>query len=67
MRTSSNIRRIASGASLAGLVLGVCLVVGADRANDVIRRILGATPALAFDGTTTPSTAALSPADGSRG
>jgi TPR repeat protein len=66
MRTSSNIRRIATGASLAGLVLGVCLVVGADRANDVIHRILGATPALAFDGTTTPSNAALSPADGLR-
>jgi hypothetical protein len=42
-------------------------VVGADRANDAIHRILGATPALAFDGTTTPSTAALSPADGLRG
>jgi len=67
MRTSSNIRRIATGAGLAGLVLGVCIVVGADRANDVIHHILGATPALAFDGTTTPSTAALSPADGLRG
>jgi uncharacterized protein len=67
MRTSSNIRRIATGASLAGLVLGICIVVGADRANDVIHRILGATPALAFDGTTTPSPAALSPADGLRG
>ena len=67
MRTSSNIRRVATGASLAGLVLGVCIAVGADRANDVIHHILGATPALAFDGTTTPSTAALSPADGLRG
>ena len=52
---------------MAGLALGVCIVVGADRANDVIHHILGATPALAFDGTTTPSTAALSPAEALRG
>jgi uncharacterized protein len=67
MRTSSNIRRIAAATSLTGLVLGVCIVVGADRANDAIHDILGATPALAFDGTTTPSTAALSPVDALRG
>jgi TPR repeat protein len=58
MRISSGIARIVTGAMAASLAGGLCLVVGFN----------GHTPdrALAFDGTTSPATAALSPSDGLR-
>ncbi len=64
MRTSNAIARVATGAALAALA--VALVVGAAR-HVKIGGMLGAAPAYAFDGTTTPSTAALSQGDALRG
>jgi TPR repeat protein len=55
------------GAVSAALVLGLCLVSAPDRARNLVDRVFGTAPAFAFDGTTTPSTAALSPADALRG
>src|SRR5580704_15659771 len=66
MRTSSSIIRLATGAA-AVAVLGLAVMVGSGGRHDDIGGMLGAAPAYAFDGTTTPSTAALSPADGLRG
>ena len=66
MRTSSNMARIAAGAALAGLVFGVWVVVSSDAQRQGMGRIFGAAPAYAFDGTTTPSTAALAPGEGLR-
>jgi TPR repeat protein len=67
MRISNHIGRLAIGAVCAALVLGVCLAGGTNAQRALVERIVGAAPAFAFDGTTTPSTAALSPADGLRG
>jgi exopolysaccharide production negative regulator len=66
MRTSSNIPRVATGAALVGLVFGISAVICSDAQHQGIGRFLGAVPAYAFDGTTTPSTAALAPGDGLR-
>jgi len=67
MRISSHIARLTLGAVSAALVLGLCLASTPDRARNLIDRVFGTAPAFAFDGTTTPSTAALSTADGLRG
>jgi TPR repeat protein len=58
MQTSSGIARIVTGATAASLIGGLCLVLG----------FAGHPPdsALAFDGTTSPATAALTPGDGLR-
>ena len=66
MRTSNQIGRVTAGAAAAGLVLGLSVMASLDSRLDVIGHILGAAPALAFDGTTTPSTAALAPGEGLR-
>ena len=58
--------RIAAGAALAGLVFGVWVAVSSDAQRQGMGRIFGAAPAYAFDGTTTPSTAALAPGEGLR-
>jgi len=55
MRTFDGIARIASCAMAIGLVGGLCAGLG-----------LAPTPSFAFDGSTSPSTAALSPTDGLR-
>ena len=57
--------RIATGAALAGLAFGISIMVCSDAQHQGMGRILGAVPAYAFDGSTTPSTAALAPGDGS--
>ena len=67
MRISSHIARLTLGVVSAALLLGLCLASVPDRARNLIDRVFGTAPAFAFDGTTTPSTAALSPADGLRG
>ena len=67
MRISSHIARLTLGAVSAALVVGLCLASVPDRARNLIDRLFGTAPAFAFDGTTTPSTAALSPADRLRG
>ena len=61
MRISSTAARIATCGMVAGLVGGLCLALGPGRGG------LTPEPAFAFDGTTSPSTAALSPSDGLRG
>jgi hypothetical protein len=61
MRISSTATRIATCGMAVGLFGGLCLVLGPGRGG------LTAEPAFAFDGTTSPSTAALSPSDGLRG
>ncbi len=63
MRISSGIKRIATGGMVASLAGGLCLVLGLSGHG----RGLALEPALAFDGTTSPATAALSPTDGLRG
>ena len=62
MRISSGTARIATGAMAFGLIGGLWLGLGggADHGR-------GVAPAFAFDGTTSPATAALSPNDGLRG
>jgi TPR repeat protein len=61
MRTSSGIARAAMSAILVALVCGLCVCIGL-----VFETGRAIEPALAFDGTTTPSTAALTPSDGMR-
>src|ERR1700728_4897435 len=61
MRISSTAARIATCGMVAGLFGGLCLVLGPVRGG------ITPEPAFAFDGTTSPSTAALSPSDGLRG
>ena len=61
MRISNTATRIATCGMVAGLVGGLCLALSSGRGG------LTAEPAFAFDGTTSPSTAALSPSDGLRG
>ena len=63
MRTSSTISRLLAGGALAGVGLSAAIYL--DARHDGIDRLLAA-PAYAFDGTTTPSTAALSPGEGLR-
>jgi TPR repeat protein len=59
MRISRSIARVATGGVLATFAAGLCIGLGfAPRA--------GMQPALAFDGTATPSTASLMPTDGLR-
>src|SRR5215469_18093239 len=68
MRTSSTINRLASCAALAVLGVAVAIACGGwPKAIEGIDRLIGAAPAYAFDGTTTPSTAALSPGEALRG
>jgi hypothetical protein len=59
MPISNQIARIASYGMAAGLIGGLCLLLGAGPK-------LSPEAAYAFDGTTSPSTAALSPTDGLR-
>jgi TPR repeat protein len=59
MPISNQIARIASCSMAAGLIGGLCLMLGAGPK-------LSPEAAYAFDGTTSPSTAALSPTDGLR-
>jgi TPR repeat protein len=59
MPISNQIARIASCGMAAGLIGGLCLVLASGSS-------LSPEPAFAFDGTTSPSTAALSPTDGLR-
>jgi len=63
MRISSGVIRVATGALLVALAGGFCIGFGFGPMHGgglVIK------PAFAFDGTTSPSTAALSPSDGLR-
>jgi TPR repeat protein len=64
MRTSSAAAPLAKGAALVALIGGLGIAVGFGPGAG-----LGLTPApaLAFDGTTTPNTASLTPNDGLRG
>ena len=64
MRISSGAARIATGGMAVGLVGGLCLALGFGPGHG---RGLAPEPAFAFDGTTSPATAALSPSDGLRG
>ena len=64
MRTSRTEGRLATCAALA--VIGLSVATATGGWHNGIERMLGAAPAYAFDGTTTPSTAALSPGDGLR-
>jgi uncharacterized protein len=70
MRISSTIARLATDSRSAGLAVGLagglCLafVLGLD-AHGLVSNLVSA-PALAFDGTASPSTAALTPSEGLR-
>jgi TPR repeat protein len=64
MRISSGAARIATCGMALGLAGGLCLALGYGPHS---ARGLGFEPAFAFDGTTSSSTAVLSPADGLRG
>jgi uncharacterized protein len=67
MPISSGAARIATCGAVAGFVVGLCLELGdAPRGGRILGPVFGVGPALAFDGTTSPSTAALSPTDGLR-
>jgi TPR repeat protein len=50
----------------AGLFGGFCLVLGVSGHGHILGYVLAPEPALAFDGTTSPATASLSPTDGLR-
>ena len=63
MPISSKTARIAGRGTALGLMGGLCLVLGLILG---LRSNLAPEPAFAFDGTTSPSTAALSPSDGLR-
>jgi hypothetical protein len=68
MRISNGVTRIATCGLVAGLVVGLCVLLGPDHGRNLGRDLgLSPEPAFAFDGTTSPSTAALSPSDGLRG
>ncbi len=60
MRTSSRVRRLATGGMLVALMGGLGIGLGTGL-------FLAPEPAFAFDGTMTPSTASLTPGDGLRG
>src|ERR1700733_12652794 len=64
MRISSGAARIATCGMAVGLAGGLCLALGYGSRHG---RALGVEPAFAFDGTTSSSTAVLSPTDGLRG
>jgi uncharacterized protein len=67
MRTSSKRARFTTSGILVGLVSGACVALGLGiGAEHGLRLGLAIEPALAFDGTTTPSTASLTPSDGLR-
>jgi uncharacterized protein len=63
MRISSAIARFAKNGMVVGLAGGLCAVLALGTNHG---RGLVAEPAYAFDGTTSPSTAALTPSDGLR-
>ena len=63
MRTSSGVVRVATSGVLVTLLGGFCIALGF---GSHYGRGLVIEPALAFDGTTSPNTAALSPTDGLR-
>jgi uncharacterized protein len=68
MRISSGAARITTCGMAVGLVGGLCVALGYSPLHGSgVGRSLGLEPAFAFDGTTSPSTAALSPTDGLRG
>jgi uncharacterized protein len=67
MRISSGIARIATAGLAFGLAGGLCMTLGSGLQHGrALSPVLGVEPALAFDGTTSPNTAALSPSDGLR-
>jgi exopolysaccharide production negative regulator len=63
MPMSSSVIRVAASGALVALAGGLCVGLALGRQHG---RGLVVTPAYAFDGTTSPSTAALSPTDGLR-
>ncbi len=63
MRISSRVIRVAASGVLVTLAGGLCIGLGLAPQHG---HGLGVTPAYGFDGTTSPSTAALSPNDGLR-
>src|SRR5579863_3189280 len=63
MRISNGIARVATGGTVAVVGGALCLALGLSG----LGRGLALEPALAFDGTTSPATASLSPTDGLRG
>jgi hypothetical protein len=63
MRISRGVIRVGTGAALVTLVGGLCVGLGF---GPLPGGGLMVEPAFAFDGTSSPSTAALSPADGTR-
>jgi uncharacterized protein len=68
MRTSSGVGRLATSGILVGLVSGACLALGLGLGTERGAKLgFAIEPAFAFDGTTTPSTASLTPSDGLRG
>jgi exopolysaccharide production negative regulator len=70
MRICSRVARIATGGMLVTLAGGLCIGLGlgfGSGAGGSPGHGLVVTPALAFDGTATPSTASLTPGDGLRG
>ena len=64
MRTSSVAAPLAKGAVLVAIAGGLCIAFGFGPGSELG---FAPEPALAFDGTSTPSTASLTPSDGSRG
>jgi uncharacterized protein len=62
MQISSRVARMTKGGMLAAVVGGVCVAIGLGLGA----KILALQPAFAFDGTTSPATASLSPTDGLR-
>ena len=67
MRISNTVARIATGGMLVGLLGGLCIGLGFGRSLGLSLGVtLGLEPAFAFDGTTAPATASLSPTDGLR-
>jgi uncharacterized protein len=67
MRISSGVARVTSGRMLVGLVGGLCIGLGFGLSQEPgHRHSLVFESAQAFDGTTTPNTASLTPSDGLR-
>ena len=64
MRTFSVVAPLAKGAVLVAIAGGLCIAFGFGPGSELG---FAPEPALAFDGTSTPSTASLTPSDGLRG
>ena len=64
MRTFSVVAPLAKGAVLVAIAGGLCIAFGLGPGSELG---FAPEPALAFDGTSTPSTASLTPSDGLRG